>query len=110
MSADNDVLVVFCTFPDIGQARQIGTVLVERQLAACVNLLEGVESIYRWEGVVETAAEVLGVIKTTRAAYPALEAALRDLHSYQVPELLALPVVAGLDAYVEWVGKQTRGG
>jgi periplasmic divalent cation tolerance protein len=109
MNAETDVLVVFCTFPDIGQARQIGTLLVERQLAACVNLVASVESIYRWEGVVETAAEVLGVIKTTRAAYPALEAAVRTLHPYQVPEVVALPVMAGLAAYLQWVAGETAG-
>ena len=94
-------VVVLCTFPDLDQARQIGAALVERQVAACVNLLPGVESIYRWEGKVERAGEVLGVIKTTR--YPELEAAIRELHPYEVPEILALPVVAGLPAYLAWL-------
>jgi len=94
-------VVVLCTFPDLDQARQIGAALVERQVAACVNLLPGVESIYRWEGKVERAGEVLGVIKTTR--YPELEAAIRELHPYEVPEILALPAVAGLPEYLKWM-------
>ena len=94
-------MVVLCTFPDLDQARQIGAALVERQVAACVNLLPGVESIYRWEGKVERAGEVLAIIKTTR--YPDLEAAVRELHPYEVPEIIALPVVAGLAAYLGWM-------
>ncbi|RYD26684.1 MAG: divalent-cation tolerance protein CutA, partial [Verrucomicrobiaceae bacterium] len=79
----SDVLVILCTFPDSGQARQIGTLLVEKQLAACVNLLPAVESIYRWEGKTETATEVLAIFKTTEAAYPAFERALITLHPYE---------------------------
>ncbi len=96
-----NAVVVLCTFPDLDQARQIGAALVERQVAACVNLLPGVESIYRWQGKVERAGEVLAVIKTTR--YPDLEAAIKDLHPYEVPEILALPVAAGLPAYLGWL-------
>lgn len=98
-----EALVVFCTFPDVEKAREIAAVLVERRLAACVNLLPGVESIYRWEGKVERAGEVLAVIKTTR--YPELEAALKALHPYEVPEILALPVAAGLAGYLMWLGE-----
>jgi periplasmic divalent cation tolerance protein len=101
-----EAVVVLCTFPDLDQARQIGAALVERQVAACVNLLPGVESIYRWEGKVERAGEVLALIKTTR--YPDLEAALRELHPYEVPEILALPVAAGLPAYLAWLAEATR--
>jgi periplasmic divalent cation tolerance protein len=96
-----NAMVVLCTFPDIEQARQIGAALVERQVAACVNLLPGVESIYRWEGKVERAGEVLGVIKTSR--YPELEAAIHELHPYEVPEILALPIAAGSEAYLQWL-------
>lgn len=96
-----NAVVVLCTFPDIEQARQIGAALVERQVAACVNLLPGVESIYRWEGKVERAGEVLGIIKTTR--YAELEAAIRELHPYEVPEILALEVAAGAADYLKWM-------
>jgi periplasmic divalent cation tolerance protein len=100
MGMENAV-VVLCTFPDIEQARQIGAALVERQVAACVNLLPGVESIYRWEGKVERAGEVLGIIKTTR--YAELEAAIRELHPYEVPEILALAVAGGSSEYLRWM-------
>ena len=97
-----EAFVVLCTFPDLEEARQIGAVLVERQVAACVNLLPGVESIYRWEGRVERAGEVLALIKTVR--YPEVEAALRELHPYELPEILAIPVAVGLPAYLAWLG------
>ena len=99
----SDVLLILCTFPDSEQARQIGTLLVERQLAACVNLLPAVESIYRWQGKVETAAEVLAVFKTTAAAFPAFQQALAELHPYEVPEILALEPAAVAAPYRVWL-------
>ena len=102
-----NAVVVLCTFPDIDQARQIGAALVERQVAACVNLFPGVESIYRWEGKTERADEVLGIVKTTR--YADLEAAILELHPYEVPEILALPVAAGSAAYLNWLGEAWPG-
>lgn len=98
-----EVLVVLCTFPDADRARQIGTVLVERQLAACVNILPSVESIYRWKGEVNRDGEALALIKTTADGYPALEAALVELHPYEVPEVIALEVAAGSAGYLGWV-------
>lgn len=100
--------VVLCTFPDLEQARQIGAALVERQVAACVNLLPGVESIYRWEGKIERAGEVLAVMKTTR--YADLEAVIRELHPYEVPEILALEVAGGLPGYLHWLAESCGGG
>ena len=97
------VKIVFCTFPDVEKARQIGTVIVERQLAACVNLIPKIESIYRWEGKVERADEVLGVFKVSESNYASLEAALGELHPYEVPEVIAVDVMAGLPAYLQWV-------
>lgn len=96
-------VVVLCTFPDADTARRIAAELVERRLAACVNLLPGVESIYRWEGKIERSNEVLGVIKTAR--YADLEPVLQELHPYDVPEIIALSVTAGLPAYLEWLAK-----
>jgi len=103
-----DVRLVLCTFPDIEQARQIGTVLMERQLAACVNLVPGVESIYRWQGEVETAGEVLGIFKTTRTALGTLEEALAGLHPYEVPEILVVEPAHVSAAYARWVSGETR--
>ena len=97
------LLLVFCTFPDSASARQIGTLLVERQLAACVNLVPAIESIYRWQGKVETAAETLAIFKTTAAAYPAFEQALAELHPYEVPEIIALAPENVAAPYRAWV-------
>ena len=97
------LLLVFCTFPDVASARQIGTVLVETQLAACVNLVPAVESIYRWQGKVETAAETLAIFKTTTAAFPAFEQKLAELHPYEVPEIVALAHAQVSGPYREWV-------
>jgi len=81
-------------------------VLVERQLAACVNILPSVESIYRWKGELNRDGEALALIKTTTGGYPALEAALVELHPYEVPEVIALEVTAGSAGYLGWVGEE----
>ncbi|MCH7228473.1 divalent-cation tolerance protein CutA [Haloferula sp. A504] len=104
----NEVLVVLCTFPDEERARQIGALLVEKQAAACVNVVPGLRSIYRWEGKVQEDAEVLGIIKTTREAYVRMEALLLEAHPYETPEILALPVEAGAQAYLRWVGENVN--
>jgi len=100
-----EALIVFTTFPDLDTARQIGTKLVEEQVAACVNLLGPAESIYRWQGSIETAREIPALIKTTRAGLAKLEEALRRLHPYEVPELLAVPVDSGSKAYLAWLSE-----
>ncbi len=100
-----EVILVLSTFPSIEEARQIGTLLVEKQLAACVNLVPGVESIYRWQGQIETSAEVLAIFKTTTARQPGLSEALAALHPYEVPEILALEPSAVSPAYARWVSE-----
>jgi periplasmic divalent cation tolerance protein len=102
---ENPLLLVFCTFPTLEAAREISRTLVEERLAACVNLTTGVESIYRWEGKLESAQEALTIIKTTPDAYPRLEARLQILHPYDVPEIIALPVEKASRAYACWVGE-----
>jgi periplasmic divalent cation tolerance protein len=99
----SEVRLVLCTFPDAEAARQIGTVLVEKQLVACVNLLPGVQSVYRWQGEVESAVETLAIFKTTAAAYPALERELAALHPYEVPEIVALRPEQVAGPYAKWV-------
>ena len=98
-----EALVVFATFPDADTARRIVRTLVEERLAACGNLVPAVESIYRWEGKVNTASEVLAVLKTDLGHYRALEARLAALHPYEVPECLAVRVEEGLPAYLHWL-------
>lgn len=98
-----EVLTVFTTWPDLETARKAARVLVEERLAACGNIVPGVESVYRWEGQVETGAEVLVVFKTVIGSYQMFETRLRALHPYQVPEVLALRVTDGLPWYLRWV-------
>lgn len=104
----SEIRIVFCTFPDAERARQIGTVLVGKQLAACVNLIPAVESIYRWQGQVETASEVLAIFKTTAAAWPAFERALADLHPYDVPEIVAIEPSEVAANYSQWLQAESR--
>jgi periplasmic divalent cation tolerance protein len=99
----SDVLVILCTFPDSGQARQIGTRLVEMQLAACVNIIPAVESIYRWQGKVETDAEVLAIFKTSAAAFADIERTLTELHPYEVPEIISMAPEKIAESYPRWV-------
>lgn len=82
--------------------------IIESQLAACVNLCPGVESIYRWQGKVETSAEVLAVFKTNTSVYPALEKRLRELHPYEVPEIVALPADEVSEGYANWLRTEVR--
>lgn len=102
-----EVVICLTTFPDSEKAGQIGTIWVESQLAACVNLLPGTESIYRWEGKTERSQEVLAIVKTTRARLPELESSLRELHPYDLPEFLVLPPESGCGAYLAWVRRET---
>ena len=104
---DEEVVICLTTFPDSEKARQIGTVWVESQLAACLNLLPGVESIYRWEGKTERSAEVLAIVKTTRGRLPELEASLHELHPYELPEFLILTPDGGSSEYLDWVRQGT---
>jgi len=104
----DEPLLVFSTFPEAKTARAIGKTLVEERLIACVNLLPQVESIYRWQGAVETSSEVLALMKTTASMYPKLETRWRELHPYEVPELIAVNISAGWPAYLDWVRNSIR--
>jgi periplasmic divalent cation tolerance protein len=97
------VLVVLSTFPGSDKAAEVARVLVEEKLAACVNLVPGVRSIYRWQGAVNEDTETLAIIKTTPEHYDALATRMAALHPYNVPEILALPVSAGHHPYVAWL-------
>ena len=103
-----EVLVVITNVPDRATAERIAETLVTECVAACVNILAECASVYHWQGKLEHANEVPLLIKTTRAAYPQLEVELRKLHPYEVPEIIALPVSAGLPEYLNWVVTETR--
>lgn len=104
----SDVLLVISNTPDRATAEHIADALVASHVAACVNVLAECNSVYRWEGKVEHTSEIPLLIKTTADAYPRLEAELRKLHPYAVPEIIAIPISAGLPAYLEWVQTETR--
>lgn len=102
------VRVVLMTAPDEETAAKIARVLVEERLAACVNVLPRIRSIYRWQGQIEDAAEVLCLVKTVPERLTTLIARIKELHPYKVPEALALPVEAGLREYCDWVDEETK--
>lgn len=103
----SDTLIVLTNLPDRASAMKLARLLVDRGLAACVNVLAEASSVYRWRGSVETAREVPLLIKTRRALYPDVEAAILAGHPYELPEVVAVPVVHGLPAYLEWVAAET---
>ena len=102
------VLICFCTCPEPHTAGRVATALVEERLAACANILPGLRSIYRWQGQVEAADEVLLLLKTSPDRYPALQDRLRELHPHELPELLAVESTLGLPEYLRWVADETR--
>ena len=107
MSAD--YVLVMTTLPGDGDPAAFARALVEERLAACVNVLPPMESIYRWEGSVERETERQVVIKTTRDRTVALWDRVRELHPYEVPEFIVLPIVDGNDAYLRWIADSTTG-
>ena len=108
MDSASQLQLVFSTAPDIDTARRIADHLVEYRLAACVNLIEGVESVYRWQGELHRDAEILLMIKARKADYPDLEAAIVALHPYELPEIIAVPLINGLSGYLNWVRQQNE--
>ncbi len=102
------VVAVLTNLPDSESAFNLARRLVELRLAACVNVLAPATSFYRWEGRIEQAGEVPLVMKTTAERYPELERFLREAHPYDLPEIIALPVTAGLDGYLGWVADQCK--
>jgi periplasmic divalent cation tolerance protein len=103
-----DARVVLTTTANREEAEKIANALVESELAACVNVLGPITSIYRWEGAVHKADEILLIIKTWEDAYERVEAAIRELHSYEVPECIALRVHRGSQKYLEWIENSVR--
>jgi periplasmic divalent cation tolerance protein len=103
-----DKKLVLTTCGSQEEAIALAKALVERQLAACVNIFPQVESVYRWQGKVESAAEYLLLIKTTAGAFDRLRVALHELHSYNIPECIEVAVEGGSEAYLQWIGESVR--
>jgi len=104
----NEILLVITNLPDETSAARLARHLIDERAAACVNQLAPCTSTYRWQGNIESATEVPLLIKTTRAAYPRLEKLIRVAHPYELPEIIAVPVTAGLPAYLSWIDNETK--
>lgn len=102
------LLLILTTAPDQETAKQLAKSLVEQRLAACVNILPQINSVYEWEGKLEISDESLLLIKSTQRNYPAVERTLRAIHPYELPEILAVPVEQGLQDYLDWVERCTN--
>jgi periplasmic divalent cation tolerance protein len=104
-----DKIVVLSTCANPVDAERVARALVEARLAACVNVVPGLRSYYRWQGALESSEEVLLLIKSSRELFDELKLAIEKLHPYEVPEVVALPIVAGSENYLEWMGAGLRG-
>jgi periplasmic divalent cation tolerance protein len=100
--------IVLVTCASVAEARRIGRSAVEKKLAACANIVTGVESIYRWKRKVERTREVLVIMKTSARRLRELESEVKRMHSYDVPEFVAVPIVAGSREYLKWIGENAR--
>ena len=104
-----DCVMVWTTIGSSTDARKLASTIVEERLAACVNVLSDVESIYRWKEQVETEREHQIIMKTTLHRLPALKARVHELHAYELPEFISLPIVGGSDAYLQWIRESVGG-
>lgn len=106
---ENDCVVVWTTIGGTADGRGLASILVNERLAACVNVLPEMDSIYRWKGQVEADRERQLVIKTTAARVPALRTRVHELHDYEVPEFIVVPIIGGSEAYLNWIRESTAG-
>ncbi|HHJ52695.1 MAG TPA: divalent-cation tolerance protein CutA [Caldithrix abyssi] len=105
----SDYQVVLCTVPDREIGKKIATYLIEQKLAACCNIVPGVFSVYRWKGQMEQDNEEMLIIKSMPKVFPRLEKAIRQLHPYDVPEIIAIPVANGANDYLDWMNQNIEG-
>ena len=108
MTEDVKHILVLSTCPGSISAKKMAQELVTEKLAACVNVIPGVQSFFSWVGKVDTANEHMLVIKTTRDRYPALEKKIKKIHPYELPEIIAVPIETGLAGYLNWITKNTE--
>ncbi len=106
--AKSGYVVVFITTSSYEEGRKIADALVARRKAACVNIVPKVNSIYRWQGKIENAEESLLVVKTRAKLFPDVIGVVKGIHSYEVPEIIAIPIVDGNPDYLKWIGEETR--
>ena len=103
----SNTIVVFSTSNSLDEARKIGHTLVEEGHIACCNIVPSVESIFKWQGKLQVEHEVLMILKTKDDKFPAVEKRIKELHSYEVPEIIAIPITQGSKSYLDWVIKET---
>jgi periplasmic divalent cation tolerance protein len=103
-----ETLLIFTNYPNYQGAKDLAHMLVESKLAACVNILTECTSVYRWDDKIEHAQEVPMIIKTSADMYPQVESAIKHAHPYELPEIIAVPIVKGLPGYVNWILEQTK--
>jgi periplasmic divalent cation tolerance protein len=108
MAMEARALMALCTCPSQEVAERIARTVVEEGHAACANLIPGLTSFYAWQGEIHQDPELLLLIKTTPDAYPGLEATIQRLHPYELPEIIAVPVVKGLAGYLQWIAQSTQ--
>ena len=102
-----EFIIVFITAPNEKEAAAISQTIVGERLAACINIIPSVRSIYRWQGRVEDEQEVLMIVKTKKSLFERLQERVKELHSYEVPEIIGLPLVEGSKEYLDWLGQET---
>ncbi|HDZ61543.1 MAG TPA: divalent-cation tolerance protein CutA [Nitrospirae bacterium] len=103
----NSNIIVFITAPNEAEAEKIAKTLVEERLAACVNITKDIRSIYRWQGKIEDDREIFMIVKTRKDLFEALSTRVKEIHSYDVPEIIALPIVEGSKEYMQWIKDST---
>ena len=103
-----DIVVIYCTVPDKKLAKDITKIIMKHKLAACVSMIENVRSTFSWEGEVCEEKEILLMIKTRRTNYAKIKLVIEDLHTYSIPEIIALPVVDCSEDYLKWIAKETE--
>lgn len=102
-----DAIVVYITVPDENEAAIISKTLVEERLAGCINIIKGIRSIYSWKGNIEDEPEILLILKTKKSLFKKLKNRVKEIHSYTVPEIIALPVIDGSEDYLKWLEEVT---
>lgn len=103
MNDHNSYLVILNTCPNKETATEVANTLIQRRLAACVNILPGLTSVYHWQGQIESEEEILLLIKSTQAAFDVVKDTICEIHPYELPEIVAVPLVGGLDTYLSWI-------
>lgn len=103
-----EFIVIYCTVPNKGEGKKIAKTLIEDNLAACVNILDKMDSVFSWDGELCEEKEALMIIKTKKALFEKISVVIKDLHSYNVPEIVALPIVEADETYLKWIAHETR--